>query len=125
MTITSRLRTPFESLKRCNTNPEISLYRSIVLQAILDTCNEGKHKKNARIRAAAKKWLLGKSEDFVETCARADLDHKTVTQIAKMEIELHDALKKLEMHQKGVDKLTLDAIMKCHADNLSKYYSGT
>lgn len=94
MTNRIKLRTPFDRLRSYDINPEIALRKGIIMQAILDACNSGRHPKDKRVRIEAKTWLFGNSEDFRQTCLEADLDPKCVVRIAKEEIKMRANLLK-------------------------------
>lgn len=94
MNSTVKLHAPFDRLRSYDITPEIALRKGIIMQAILDACNSGKHRKHKAIRIEAKTWLFSNSEDFRQVCAEADLDPKLVVRIAKDEIKFRAALSK-------------------------------
>ena len=88
-------QSPFERLRlHCECKYE-ALYRSIILQAIIDASGAGfsSNKKNIKIYNEAKKWLFESDEcnvgKFRDVCEKAGLNHSFVQKTAKSLIDSH------------------------------------
>ena len=69
-----KFQAPFERMKDYNLNPEVRLYKTIIIQAIIDASNISEDSYAKKIELDAKAWLFGESKDFQEICFRADLE---------------------------------------------------
>ena len=78
-----KFQAPFERMKDYNLNPEVRLYKSIIIQAIIDASNISEDSYAKKIELDAKAWLFGESKDFQEICFRAGLEPCYVIKIAK------------------------------------------
>ena len=76
-------------MKDYNLNPEVRLYKSIIIQAIIDASNISEDSYAKKIELDAKAWLFGESKDFQEICFRAGLEPCYVIKIAKKIIRLN------------------------------------
>lgn len=84
-----KFQTPFEKMKEYNFKPEVRLYKSIILQAIIDASNTLNTKKSRKIEIEAKNWLFGNSEDFFEVCFKGEIEPDYVVKTAKKVIRLN------------------------------------
>jgi hypothetical protein len=84
-----KFQAPFERMKDYNLNPEVRLYKSIIIQAIIDASNISEDSCAKKIELDAKAWLFGESKDFQEACFRADFEPCYVIKIAKKIIRLN------------------------------------
>ncbi len=57
-----------------NANPEISLWKAVVLQAFIDMQTNSKKKVIQAYKIKAMQWVNLKNADFIEVCRRANLD---------------------------------------------------
>ncbi len=62
---------------------EESLWRSVIIQAIFDAVAIGKKARTIRRKNEAMAWLTENSEDFIDVCLLAGLDHNYVRKYAK------------------------------------------
>ncbi|MFK8040448.1 MAG: hypothetical protein AB8B67_03860 [Rickettsiaceae bacterium] len=99
MTNVIKFQAPFERVKLYHDYPDISLYRAVIIQAIIDATNVSNQKKDKNVTVAANKWLFNDSEyqDFKEICSRADLEPYFVRKIASKIINLHHQQKLIDM----------------------------
>ena len=84
-----KFQAPFERMKDYNLNPEVRLYKSIILQAIIDASNKSEDTCAKKVELEAKSWLFGGSKDFQEACFRADIEPGYVIKVAKKIIRLN------------------------------------
>ena len=84
-----KFQAPFERMKDYNFNPEVRLYKSIILQAIIDASNKSEDTCAKKVELDAKSWLFGGSKDFQEACFRADIEPGYVIKVAKKIIRLN------------------------------------
>lgn len=84
-----KFQAPFEKMKEFNFSPEVKLFKSIILQAIIDASNTSSTRKARKIELEAKNWLFGKSEYFKDVCYRANSTPDEVAKTAKAVIELN------------------------------------
>lgn len=85
-----KLQSPFERLKLINDNPEISLRKAIILQAIIDASSCSEKQQDKRIAQEARDWLFGDSEYFQQLCNEAELAPNYVANIATQMIKLQE-----------------------------------
>ena len=69
--------------------PIVSLWRAVILQAIMDIVTDYKRTDDKVEKFYAKNWALNFSEDFITVCEFAELDpksvHKNIKEICKMD----------------------------------------
>lgn len=85
-----RFHAPFERIKLYNDISEVNLYKSVILQAIIDATNLSNDKSSKKIALEAKTWLVGNSEDFQFICDKANMETSFVRKIALTLIKLHE-----------------------------------
>ncbi|MCF8462588.1 MAG: hypothetical protein K9G11_01595 [Rickettsiaceae bacterium] len=85
-----KLQAPFERLKSINDNPEISLRKAIILQAIIDASSCSEKRQEKKIAQEARDWLFGDSEHFKQLCSEANLADSYVVNIATKMIKLQE-----------------------------------
>jgi hypothetical protein len=85
-----KFQAPFERLKLYQTSPEISLLKSIITQAIIDSTNNSDMREAKKLAMEARDWIFGDSEDFKMICIEAGLEPSFVVKIAKETIKLHN-----------------------------------
>lgn len=66
--------TNFLNMNNAYLTPEVSLWRAVILQAILDRITQSKRIENIKARKDAEKWFDIKNEDFVTVCRFATLN---------------------------------------------------
>lgn len=88
-----KFQAPFERLREYNVSPEVKLYKSIILQAIIDISNISDNPDNKRYELDAKNWFFGKSKNFLEVCDKAELEPSEVREMARAAIELNSDVK--------------------------------
>jgi hypothetical protein len=85
-----KFQAPFERIKKYNASSEVSLYKAIITQAIIDASNSSDECSAAKtIELEAKDWLFNNSDDFNEICCRAEIEPSFVVKIAKDVIKLN------------------------------------
>lgn len=84
-----KFQAPFERIKQFNASSEVSLYKAIITQAIIDATNISDDKTAKNMEIEAKAWLLGNSDYFKEVCYRAEIEPSFVVKIAKDAIKLN------------------------------------
>ena len=92
-----KFQSPFERMKDYNFKPEVRLYKSVILQAIIDASNISDDSYARKIELDAKGWLFGKSKDFQEACFRAEIEPYYVIRTAKKIIRLNSNNKPNEL----------------------------
>ena len=85
-----KLQSPFERLKFINDNPEISLRKAIILQAIIDASSCSGKQQDIKIAQEARDWLFYDSEYFKQLCNEAELAPNYVANIAAQMIKLQE-----------------------------------
>jgi hypothetical protein len=88
-----KFQAPFEKMKEYDFVPEVRLYKSIILQAIIDASNISDSYQARRYELEAKSWLFSNSKDFREVCYKAESDPEHVVRTAKKVIRLNQANK--------------------------------
>ncbi len=78
-----KFQSPFEKAKLYSDSPEITLYRSIILQAVIDVSNNSFSKKAVILEKEAKKWLFEDNEDFIDICNMAEVNKDYIRKIAR------------------------------------------
>jgi hypothetical protein len=84
-----KFQAPFERIKHFNASNEVSLYKAIITQAIIDATNTSDERAAKDIEVDAKGWLFGNSPYFQEICYRAEIEPSFVVKIAKDAIKLN------------------------------------
>jgi len=85
-----KFQAPFERLKEYDLMPETRLYKAIITQAIIDVSNNSNSTENKKYEMEAKNWLFGNSFHFRDVCNKAELDPKSVVQMAKDAIKMNE-----------------------------------
>ena len=65
---------------------EESLWKAVILQAIVDVTTQHSHTDSARSRLDALRWLTSNNPDFLDVCLRACLNPNQVRVMAKKAI---------------------------------------
>lgn len=84
-----KFQAPFERIKEYNASPEVSLYKAIITQAIIDSTNISDTVSARMLEREAKNWLFSNSGYFREICYSAEIDPSFVVKIAKEAIALN------------------------------------
>lgn len=84
-----KFQAPFERLRACSNNPDISLRKAIILQAIIDASNVSPSTEAKKCEREAKAWLFSNSDYFQRICYEANLESDFVIKIAKEIIKLN------------------------------------
>lgn len=87
-----KFHSPFEKLKEYDFSPETKLYKSIIIQAIIDVSNRADEPSLKQDELAAKSWLFGDSADFLNICKLADLEPSNVVKMARTAISLNKSV---------------------------------
>ncbi len=95
-----KFQAPFERIKFYNSSPEVSLFKAVITQAIVDASNLSCSKEYKKIELEAKAWIFGGSEDFEEICRMVKLTPSWVKKIAEEIIKLHADAQKLTQKNK-------------------------
>ncbi len=82
-----KFQAPFERVKNYNL-PEVSLYKSIITQAIIDCTNISDDNSLKLIEKEAKEWIFGNSRDFKEICYKAEIEPHFIIKLAKKAITI-------------------------------------
>jgi len=88
------------------TNSEVSLWRAVITQALMDAKSNSKKNSFIKAKKEAISWLLGGSDDFILVCELADLDSKYVMNNAKKAIDRGCVWRKINhnSHRKPLKK---------------------
>lgn len=78
-----KFQAPFEKLKHLAIPEEEKIYKSIILQAIIDASNNSDNNNAQKSELSAKEWLFNDSEWFTEVCHKANLEVLFVRKIAQ------------------------------------------
>ena len=84
-----KLSAPFEKLKTYDASPEVSLFKAVIMQHIIDCTNTSNNNESRRLEIEAKTWLFGNSKDFLTVCDFAKISSLEVQKIAKEAIRMH------------------------------------
>ena len=87
-----KFQAPFERLKEYNLSPEVRLYKSIIIQAIIDVSNKSDDSKAKKHEMEAKTWIFGNSDHFNEVCNKAELSSDEVIEMARFAININGNL---------------------------------
>lgn len=71
----------------CQRDPEISLFRAVILQSLLDSVSKSKRTEDKIAKKNAISWLSEKNRDFIEICNLAKMSPEWVSKKAKKVIE--------------------------------------
>ncbi len=83
-----KFQAPFERLKGCNYSPEVTLFKAMITQAIIDVTNISQSKESKKIEKEAKDWIFGGGEFFQEICYLAGMEPDYIIKLAKEAIYL-------------------------------------
>ena len=78
-----KFQAPFEKIKELNCIKEVKLYKSIILQAIIDASNNSDNEAAVKLENNAKEWLFTDSEWLTNVCNKANLEVSFVRKIAQ------------------------------------------
>lgn len=78
-----KFQSPFERLKSHDKVPEISLYKAIITQAVIDATNTSDFLEAKKNEIEAKNWIFGNSEGFITACQFSGLKASYVRKIAR------------------------------------------
>lgn len=78
-----KFQSPFEKIKELNCFKEVKLYKSIILQAIIDASNNSQNDAAVKLENNAKAWLFNDSEWLTIVCNKANLEVSFVRKIAQ------------------------------------------
>ena len=84
-----KLQCPFERIKKYNSKGEVSLYKAVIMQMIIDASNISSDTKAVKQEKQAKEWLFTSNEDFHFICNKAAMEPKTVINFARKLIDFH------------------------------------
>lgn len=83
-----KFQSPFERLKLYNDNPEVSLCKAIITQAIIDATSISVDIESRKERLEALWWIFGDSTEFLEICDGAQLEPHFVRKLTVEAIKL-------------------------------------
>ena len=86
-----KFQAPFEKLKEYECSAEVSLYKAILTQAVIDATNISVTPSLKRFEIEAKNWIFGNSEHFQEVCFLANVEPCFIVKITKDAIQLNIA----------------------------------
>jgi hypothetical protein len=89
-----KLQCPFERIKKYSTNPEVNLYRAVIMQMVIDSTNTSKDPTMLKDQKHALDFLFGETEDFAIMCDDAELSIDEVRSLAQDLIKSHKAKSK-------------------------------
>lgn len=84
-----KFQAPFDRMREYDFLAEVKLYKSIILQAIIDASNTSNSQQARKTELEAKNWIFGKSDYFQEVCHRAESHPDHVIRTAKKIIRLN------------------------------------
>lgn len=84
-----KFQAPFEKIRNLSCNQEVKLYKSIIVQSIIDASNISDLNRAKKLENYAKDWIFGDSQWFTEVCNRADLEVNFVRKICKKVMSLN------------------------------------
>lgn len=84
-----KFQAPFERIKEYNSSPEVSLYKAVITQAIIDATNTSLMPEAKSIERDAKRWIFGNDEYFQKICHMAGIDPGFVIKITQEAIRLN------------------------------------
>lgn len=105
-----KFQSPFEKLKKYELNPETRLYKSIIIQAIIDVSNKADNLSLKRDELEAKNWLFGNTVHFLNICKRAELEPNEVIKLARVAISLNQSYQFYHTDKISVDRENLKSI---------------
>ena len=105
-----KFQAPFERLKDYTTSPEVSLYKAIITQAIIDATNTSILPQPKTLEKEAKNWIFGKSEYFQRICYLAGIEPDFVVKITQEAIRLNH--RKFKLNKNKHDELQKRHIVK-------------
>lgn len=98
-----KFQAPFERLKLYEISPEVTLYKAIITQALIDATNISESKAAKKIEMEAKEWIFSNSKHFQEICLLAKLEPSLVINVSKELIAIH----KENQHKLDKSKIVL------------------
>ncbi|MCP5369446.1 MAG: hypothetical protein H6909_01995 [Rickettsiaceae bacterium] len=78
-----KFQAPFEKIKELDCVKEVKLYKSIILQAIIDASNNSSNITAVKLENNAKEWLFNDSQWLLDVCNKANLEVSFVRRIAQ------------------------------------------
>ena len=87
-----KFQAPFEKMKDYDLTPEVRLFKSIILQAIIDASNNSSLSKARKLEIEAKNWIFGNKKYFQEICYKANChpDHVIKTALKVIRLNRRD-----------------------------------
>ena len=83
MTNVIKLQAPFERIKFSNDLPDAALYKSIILQAIIDATSLAQDCKSKKNKREAIEWIFSKNEFFVHYCEESGIEPDYIIKVTK------------------------------------------
>jgi len=99
-----KIQCPFERIKKYNSNPEVGLYKAVIMQMIIDASNTSLDPKACRNEKKAKSWLFAGGDDFYMICRMANIESNVVIRFAKTLIAIHAEKSKAALIKKRKSK---------------------
>ena len=90
-----KFQAPFEKIKELQCKDEAKLYKSIILQAMIDASNNSDSMAAKKLEKNAKNWIFNDSDWFFEVCEKAELEVDFVRKIAKQVIRSNQSTEAL------------------------------
>ncbi|HJK87142.1 MAG TPA: hypothetical protein QKA08_05215 [Candidatus Megaira endosymbiont of Nemacystus decipiens] len=87
-----KFQAPFEKIRNLSCNQEVKLYKSIIVQSIIDASNISESRQSKKLEKHAKNWIFNDSHWFTEVCNRADLEVSFVRKICKRVMSLNEKI---------------------------------
>lgn len=85
-----KFQAPFERLKLYDECPYVNLFKSIILQSIIDATNISTIKNESKKdEIEARNWIFSDNGSFQEYCEYAKFDHTYMRRLAKNIIKIH------------------------------------
>lgn len=84
-----KFTTPFEGLKKTDYSPEIKLFKSIIIQIIIDATYNLDNPRSKLNKLRAEEWLFKDNDHFLEICCYAIVDPNRVRKLARKIIKFH------------------------------------
>ena len=105
-----KFQAPFERLKQYSSSSEITLYKAIITQAIIDATDISELPRAKLLEQDAKVWIFGNSDHFQKICYMAGIEPGFVVKITKEAIKLN--CKKLFFYKKKLKKPVNDKVQR-------------
>lgn len=84
-----KFRTPFEGIKSNGLLPEITLWKAVIKQAMIDATNTSETKEAKKLGQEAKEWIFGEDENFKQMCFEVDIEPSWVIRSVQNLIKCH------------------------------------